>query len=147
TRQSVVLTVWEVFVTQVGGYVTARLIMAFWSATAHSIFMVAIGMDYWLALGLWVGVISQFVPTSGPYIAIVLTAHVRLNRDQPVDGVLTVAFATGYQQFETSSSTRGSARARSTCTPVSRSRRCCSAPSCSASPAVCSPSPSRPPSR
>lgn len=100
TRQSVVLTVWEVFVTKVGGYVTARLIMAFCSATAHSIFMVAIGMDYWLALGLWVGVISQFVPTIGTYIAIVLPALVGLTSDQPLDGVLIVAFAIGYQQFE-----------------------------------------------
>src|SRR5690606_8681379 len=70
TRQSVVLTVWEVFVTKVGGYVTARLIMAFCSATAHSIFMVGIGMDSWLALSPWVGVISQFVPPLGTYIAI-----------------------------------------------------------------------------
>src|SRR5690606_15522890 len=75
-RQSVVLTVWEVFVTKVGGYVTARLIMAFCSATAHTIAMLALGMNYWLALGLWVGVISQFVPTIGTYIAIVLPALV-----------------------------------------------------------------------
>lgn len=99
-RQSVVLTVWEVFVTKVGGYVTARLIMAVCSATAHSIFMAIIGMDYWLALGLWVGVISQFVPTIGTYIAIVLPALVGLTSGQPLDGVLVVAFAIGYQQFE-----------------------------------------------
>lgn len=99
-RQSVVLTVWEVFVTKVGGYVTARMIMAMCSATAHSIFMLAIGMDYWLALGLWVGVISQFVPTIGTYIAVVLPALVGLTSDQPIDGILVTAFAIGYQQFE-----------------------------------------------
>src|SRR5690606_25902999 len=78
SRQSVVLTIWEVFVTKVGGYVTARLILALCSATAHTIFMVAIGMPYWLALGLWVGVISQFVPTIGTYIAVVLPVAVGL---------------------------------------------------------------------
>jgi len=99
-RQSVVLTVWSVFVTKVGGYVTARVIMATCSATAHSIFMLAIGMDYWLALGLWVGIVSQFVPTIGTYIAVTLPALVGLTSDQPIDGLLITAFAIGYQQFE-----------------------------------------------
>ncbi len=99
-RQSVVLTVWEVFVTKVGGYVTARLIMALCSATAHSIAMAVIGMDYWLALGLWVGIISQFVPTIGTYIAIVLPLAVGLTSGDPLDGVIITAFAIAYQQFE-----------------------------------------------
>ena len=100
SRQSVVLTIWEVFVTKVGGYVTARMILALCSATAHTIFMVAIGMNYWIALGLWIGVISQFVPTIGTYIAVVLPVAVGLTSDQPLDGVLILAFAIGYQQVE-----------------------------------------------
>lgn len=99
-RQSVVLTIWEVFVTKVGGYVTARMILALCSATAHTIFMVAIGMNYWIALGLWVGIISQFVPTIGTYIAVVLPVAVGLTSDQPLDGILVLAFAIGYQQVE-----------------------------------------------
>jgi predicted PurR-regulated permease PerM len=99
-RQSVVLTVWEVFVTKVGGYVTARIILAVCSATAHTIFMVIIDMPYWLALGLWIGVISQFVPTIGTYIAVVLPVAVGLTSEQPLDGVLILAFAIGYQQVE-----------------------------------------------
>lgn len=100
SRQSVVLTVWEVFVTKVGGYVTARIILALCSATAHTIFMVIIDMPYWLALGLWIGVISQFVPTIGTYIAVVLPVAVGLTSEQPLDGILILAFAIGYQQVE-----------------------------------------------
>lgn len=100
SRQSVVLTIWDVFVTKVGGYVTARIILALCSATAHTIFLVAIGMPYWIALGLWIGVISQFVPTIGTYIAVVLPVAVGLTSDQPIDGVLILAFAIAYQQVE-----------------------------------------------
>lgn len=100
SRQSVVLTIWEVFVTKVGGYVTARLILAVCSATAHTICMAVIDMPYWLALGLWIGVISQFVPTIGTYIAVVLPVAVGLTSPEPLDGIIILIFAIGYQQVE-----------------------------------------------
>lgn len=99
-RQEVVLTIWEVFVTKVGGYVTARVILATFSATAHGIFMLVIGMPYWIALGLWFGLVSQFVPTVGTYIAVALPALVGFTSDQPLHGVLIIAFSVAYQQFE-----------------------------------------------
>lgn len=100
SRQAVVLTIWQVFVTKVGGYVTARVILALCSATAHTIFLAIIDMPYWLALGLWIGVISQFVPTIGTYIAVTLPVAVGLTSDQPLDGILILAFAIAYQQIE-----------------------------------------------
>ncbi|WP_084350972.1 AI-2E family transporter [Millisia brevis] len=99
-RQEVVLTVWEVFVTKVGGYVTARVILAIFSATAHGIFMLAVGMPYWIALGLWFGLVSQFVPTIGTYIAVALPAVVGFTSDRPILGILIIAFSVAYQQFE-----------------------------------------------
>lgn len=99
-RQPVVLTIMEVFVSKVGGYVSARVILAICSATAHSIVMIAIGMPYWLALGLWVGVVSAFIPTVGTYIAITLPTIVGLTSDRPIIGLIILAFAIIYQQFE-----------------------------------------------
>ena len=57
-------------------------------------------MDYWLALGIWTGVVAQFVPTIGTYIAIALPVLVGLTSADPIDGVLALLFALVYQQIE-----------------------------------------------
>ena len=57
-------------------------------------------MDYWLPLGIWTGVVAQFVPTIGTYLAIALPVLVGLTSAQPIDGVLALAFALVYQQIE-----------------------------------------------
>ena len=57
------------------------------------------GCPYALALALWVGVISQFVPVVGTYIAGALpVAIAALN--EPIDAVWTLAFIIVYQQIE-----------------------------------------------
>lgn len=100
TQQRVVLTVWEVFVTKVGGYVSARFILASISATIHGIFMMTIGMPYWLALGLWTGIVAQFIPNVGTYISITLPVLVGFASDRPMNGVIILIFAIVYQQIE-----------------------------------------------
>lgn len=100
SQQRVVLTVWEVFVTKVGGYVAARCILATISATVHGIFMLVIGMPYWLALGLWTGIVAQFIPNIGTYISIVLPVLVGATSDKPVNGLVILVFAVIYQQIE-----------------------------------------------
>ena len=50
-------------------------------------------------LGIWTGVVAQFVPTIGTYIAIALPVVVGLTSADPVD-VLALAFALVYQQVE-----------------------------------------------
>jgi predicted PurR-regulated permease PerM len=96
----VFVTVWDLAVQKTGGYVAARIVLAGICAAFTSVFLLLIGMDYWLALGLWTGVVSQFVPTIGTYIAIALPVIVGLTSDQPVDGVLALVFALVYQQIE-----------------------------------------------
>jgi predicted PurR-regulated permease PerM len=62
--------------------------------------MLIIGMPYWLALGIWTGVVAQFVPTVGTYIAIALPVLIGLVGPQPWQGVAVLAFALVYQQIE-----------------------------------------------
>ena len=57
-------------------------------------------MPYWLALGIWTGVVAQFVPTIGTYIAIALPVVVGLLEADPSTGVLALIFALIYQQIE-----------------------------------------------
>lgn len=100
SRQKVIGTVWDLAIQKTGGYVAARVVLAALSTTASAIFMLIIGMDYWLALAIWIGVISQFVPTIGTYIAIVLPVLIGALGPQPIHGLLVLIFALAYQQVE-----------------------------------------------
>lgn len=98
--QAVFLTVWQTTLEKTGGYVAARLTLAVISGASTSVVFWAIGMPSWLALSVWMGVISQFVPTIGTYLAIVLPVLVGLQSDRPIIGVLALLWAVLYQQVE-----------------------------------------------
>lgn len=99
-QQAVVTTVWDLAVAKTGGYVAARVTLAACSAAATSLFLFVIDMPYWLPLGIWTGVVAQFVPTVGTYIAIALPVLIGLVGERPIQGVLVLVFATLYQQVE-----------------------------------------------
>ncbi|RVW07164.1 AI-2E family transporter [Prescottella agglutinans] len=98
-QQKVIATVWEISVDKAGGYVVSRVILAAISAVVTGIFFLAIGVPYWLPLAIWTGVVSQFIPTLGTYLAIALPAIIAAAA-QPFDGVWVVLFGTAYQQIE-----------------------------------------------
>ena len=98
--QVVVLTIWQLALTKVGGYVAARCVLAAICGSITAAFLAIIGMDYWLPLGIWTGVVAQFVPTVGTYIAIALPVAVGLLGPDPEKGVATLVFALVYQQIE-----------------------------------------------
>ena len=97
--QKVFVTVWDIAVTKTGGFVVSKVILATLSALAHSIAFFVIGVPYWLPMGVFAGVVSQFIPTIGTYIGIIVPATFAAF-EQPIDVVWIVAFATLYQQLE-----------------------------------------------
>lgn len=98
-QQEIIATVWGISVDKAGGYVVSRLILAAVSTVGTGIFLMIIGVPYWLPLAIWTGVVSQFVPTIGTYLAIALPAIIAA-ASQPIDGVWVVVFGTAYQQVE-----------------------------------------------
>ncbi|MFD4292328.1 AI-2E family transporter [Rhodococcus sp. NPDC058505] len=98
-QQEIISTVWSISVDKAGGYVVSRLILAAVSTVATGIFLMLIGVPYWLPLAIWTGVVSQFIPTLGTYLAIALPAIIAAAQ-QPMDGVWVVVFGTAYQQVE-----------------------------------------------
>jgi predicted PurR-regulated permease PerM len=98
-RQREALRAWDVAVGQTGGYVYSRVLLAAASATATGLFLWLIGVPYPVPLAIWVGLVSQFVPTVGTYLAGALPVLVALLSD-PLDAVWVVAFIVAYQQFE-----------------------------------------------
>ena len=99
SAQHVLVTTWDITVKKTGGFVISKLLMALASATAHSLFFAAIGLPYWLPLGLITGITSQFIPTVGTYIGILIPVLFAAF-SEPISAVYIIIFALIYQQFE-----------------------------------------------
>ncbi|MGH8985948.1 MAG: AI-2E family transporter [Acidimicrobiia bacterium] len=98
-RQREVLRAWELAIDKTGGYIYSRALLALLSATATWIALTIIGVPYALALALWVGIISQFIPVVGTYIGGALPVVIA-GLHEPVDIIWTLAFIIVYQQIE-----------------------------------------------
>jgi len=98
-KQVEVLRVWEIAIEKTGGYIYSRALLAFFSTIAHWIAFAVIGIPFPLPLAIWVGLVSQFVPTIGTYIAGALPVALALI-DKPIDAVWVLAMVALYQQVE-----------------------------------------------
>jgi predicted PurR-regulated permease PerM len=92
-------TVIEITIEKVGGYVYSRSLLALVSALFHFAAFKIIGIPYAVALAMWVGIVSQFVPAVGTYIAGVVPILIALV-ENPVDAVWVLAAILAYQQVE-----------------------------------------------
>lgn len=98
--QSLADQVWSVTAEKTGNYVAARVVLAAINGSTTAIVFFAIGMPSWLALGIWTGLVSQFVPTIGTYIAIALPVLIGLLSGNPWVGVIALLWGILYQQIE-----------------------------------------------
>lgn len=97
--QKVIVTTWDITVKKTGGFVVSKLLLALASATAHSLFFAAIGLPYWLPMGIITGITSQFIPTVGTYLGILIPVLFAVFNN-PIDALLIIVFAAIYQQIE-----------------------------------------------
>lgn len=97
--QTEVLRAWEVAIEKTGGYLYSRALLALFSALFHGVALWIIGVPYAIALALWVGLVSQFLPVIGTYLAGVLPLLVAVV-NQPFDAVLVLIVVAVYQQVE-----------------------------------------------
>ena len=98
-RQRMVLDTWNLAITKTGGYLYSRLLLALLSAFFHWIALQAIGTPAPIAMALWVGLVSQFLPVIGTYIAGVLPVLLTF-LDSPGRALAVVLFIAIYQQIE-----------------------------------------------
>ena len=92
--------VWSVTANKTGSYVAARVVLALINGSTTAVVFFAIGMPSWLALGIWTGLVSQFVPTIGTYIAIALPVLIGLLSGNPWIGIIALLWGILYQQIE-----------------------------------------------
>jgi predicted PurR-regulated permease PerM len=94
-----VLSTWELAVNKTGGYLYSRALLALVSAVFHWIVFQAAGIQAPIPLALWVGLVSQFLPVVGTYIAGLLPVLLTF-LDSPVKAAVVLGFIIVYQQLE-----------------------------------------------
>lgn len=98
-RQQRVLDGWEIAIAKTGGYIYSRGLLALLSAAATTVMLQVLGVEYALALGLWTGLVSQFIPTIGTYLAGALPVLIAA-LDDPQEALIVLVFLLVYQQVE-----------------------------------------------
>lgn len=98
-RQAEVLRAWEIAVNKTGGYIYSRGLMALISGVAHYVLLQILEVPYAPVLAVWVGLVSQFIPTIGTYLAGALPMLIAFTVD-PWYALWVLVFVVLYQQFE-----------------------------------------------
>jgi predicted PurR-regulated permease PerM len=98
-RQAEVLRAWEIAVNKTGGYIYSRGLMALISGVAHFVLLQVLDVPYAPVLAVWVGLVSQFIPTIGTYLAGALPMLIAFTVD-PWYALWVLVFVVIYQQFE-----------------------------------------------
>jgi predicted PurR-regulated permease PerM len=99
SQQRAVLDAWELAITKTGGYLYSRALLALIAGFFHWIAFQAIGTPAPIALALWVGLVSQFLPVIGTYLAGVLPVLLAFI-ESPIDALVVIGFILVYQQLE-----------------------------------------------
>ena len=98
-RQERVLRTWELAGDKTGGYLYSRALLALLSAAFHWIVFQSVGTPAPVALALWVGIVSQFLPVVGTYLAGVLPVLLTF-LDSPLKALIVLIAIVVYQQIE-----------------------------------------------
>ena len=99
-RQEEVLRAWEIGIEKTGGYVYSRLLLAAISGSTAFVVFVALSVPFPFALALWIGLVSQFIPTVGTYIAAVVPLVVTLFERGTLSAIIVLVYILIYQQIE-----------------------------------------------
>ena len=98
-RAAIVAEIWDLAMDKTGSYIYSRTLLAALAAVVHWVAFFLLDVPSPLALALWVGVISQFIPAVGTYIAGALPVLVGLLHD-PKTGLWALLVILAYQQVE-----------------------------------------------
>lgn len=98
-HQRQILSIWDLAIDKTGGYIYSRLILAVISFLVHWLVFWLVGAPFPVPMAMWVGLISQFVPVIGTYIAGALPVLIGL-LDKPSIGLAILIAIVVYQQVE-----------------------------------------------
>jgi predicted PurR-regulated permease PerM len=99
-RQTEMLHLWEVTQGKVSDYIGSRVVLAAVSTAVTFAFLAILQTPYAVPLAVFVGVVSQFVPTIGAYLGGALPTMVALTAQGWPQALGVLGFVIAYQQFE-----------------------------------------------
>ncbi|MEZ5185137.1 MAG: AI-2E family transporter [Candidatus Nanopelagicales bacterium] len=89
SMQTVVGQAWDIAVYKTGGYLYSRILTSFLAGSVVGVTLWLLDCPYALALAIWYGLVSQFLPMIGTYVAAALPLLILVTRD-PADAVIFV---------------------------------------------------------
>lgn len=96
---AIIMNVWDLAIEKTGGYIYSRAALSLISAVFHWIAFAILGMPSPLTLALWVGIVSQFIPAVGTYIAGIVPVLLAFI-EGPKTGLFVLIVVVLYQQVE-----------------------------------------------
>lgn len=98
-RQRTVLDTWNLAIDKTGGYLYSRALLAVISSFIHWVAFQSIGIPAPIAMAVWVGIVSQFIPVLGTYLAGILPVVLTF-LESPLQALIVIVFIVVYQQVE-----------------------------------------------
>jgi len=99
-RQGRVIWAWNTAIEKTGGYLYSRGLLALINGALMFVTLKLLGVPYALPIAIFVGVVSEFIPIVGTYVAGVVPVVVALASVGPVAAVVVLAEIVVYQQVE-----------------------------------------------
>ena len=90
---------WEIAIDKTGAYIYSRTLLGLAAFFAHWVVFALLDVPSPVPLALWVGIMSQFVPVAGTYLAGLLPILIALLH-QPVSALWVLIAIVVYQQLE-----------------------------------------------
>jgi predicted PurR-regulated permease PerM len=98
-RQREVLWAWETAIDKTGGYFYSRLLLAIINGSLMFVVLLVLGVPFALPLAVFEGLVAEFIPIVGTYVAGAAPILVAL-ADKPINALILFIYITIYQQIE-----------------------------------------------
>ena len=98
-KQKLMLRGWEIAINKTGAYIYSRTLLGLAAFLVHWLIFALLDVPSPVPLALWVGIMSQFVPVAGTYLAGLLPILIALLH-QPITALWVLIAIVVYQQLE-----------------------------------------------
>ncbi|MEI2642442.1 MAG: AI-2E family transporter [Candidatus Nanopelagicales bacterium] len=99
STQTVVGQAWDIAVYKTGGYLYSRILTSILAGTVVGVALWFLDCPYALALAIWYGLVSQFLPMIGTYVAAALPLIILVTRN-PMDALVFVLVLAAWIPFQ-----------------------------------------------